>query len=95
MTVTDLHSKFEAKLLRPADPVSGGLRAFVVLPREASETLPRRGRTTVEGRINGRPFQATLEPDGRRSHWLPIGDELLAASGAEVGEIVALEIAPA
>jgi hypothetical protein len=66
----------------------------VVLPREVSETLPRRGRTTVAGTINGHDFQATLEPDGQLSHWLQIGDDLMAAAGAAVGKLASFEIAP-
>ena len=92
MTQADTKSRFEARLLRPAKPAGDGSWAFVVLPREASEKLPRRGRTTVEGTINGHPFQATLEPDGRLSHWLRVGRALLEAAGARVGEVVALEI---
>jgi hypothetical protein len=65
---------------------------FVVLPKDASEKLPRRGRTTVEGTINGYRFQATLEPDGQLSHWLRISKELQEAAGADVGDVVTLEI---
>ena len=68
--------------------------AFVVLPRGASEQLPRRGRTTVAGTLNGQPFQATLEPDGQLSHWLQVSTELLEAAGATVGDIVTIELAP-
>ena len=54
--------------------------------------LPRRGRTTVEGTINGRHFNALLEPDGQRSHWLRIDGELLEASGAAVGDVARFEV---
>jgi hypothetical protein len=43
--------------------------AFVVLPKAVSDTLPRRGRTSIVGSINGVSFQATLEPDGQLSQW--------------------------
>lgn len=56
--------------------------------------LPRRGRTTVEGTLNGCAFQATLEPDGQLSHWLRVNAALLSASGAGVGDVVTLEIMP-
>jgi hypothetical protein len=94
MTTVDGKSRFDAKLLRPAKPGDEGAWAFVVLPREASEQLPRRGRTTVEGTLNGQPFQATLEPDGQLSHWLQVDEVLLEAAGAAVGDIVSLELAP-
>ena len=94
MTTIDVKSRFEAKLLRPAKPDDDTSWAFVVLPRDASEKLPRRGRTTVEGTINGHPFQATLEPDGQLSHWLQVSRELYEAAGAAVGDIVTLELTP-
>ncbi|MVV51756.1 DUF1905 domain-containing protein [Pseudomonas sp. PB120] len=94
MTTIDVKSRFEAKLLRPAKPGDDKSWAFVVLPKEASDQLPRRGRTTVEGTINGQPFQATLEPDGQLSHWLQVSSALLDAAGAVVGDIVTLELAP-
>ena len=94
MATNDARSRFEAKLLRPAKPGDDGPWAFAVLPREASERLPRRGRTTVEGTINGHPFQATLEPDGQLSHWLKVGRDLLDAAGVAVGDIVTLELIP-
>lgn len=94
MSNIDVKSRFEAKLLRPAKPGDDRSWAFVVLPRDTSEQLPRRGRTTVEGTINGLPFQATLEPDGQLSHWLQISSGLLEAAGVVVGDIVNFEITP-
>lgn len=94
MATNDARSRFDAKLLRPAKPGDDGPWAFAVLPREASERLPRRGRTTVEGTINGHPFQATLEPDGQLSHWLKVSGDLLDAAGVAVGDIVTLELIP-
>lgn len=93
MSQVNSKSQFEAKLLRPQLPGDGSW-AFVVLPKEASEKLPRRGRTTVDGTINGHHFEATLEPDGQLSHWLRIGPELQEAAGAEPGDLVTMEIAP-
>ena len=51
--------------------------------------------TPIEGTINGVPFQAALEPDGEKSHWLKVDRKLSKAAGAEAGDIVTLEIAPA
>ena len=92
MTQSNTKSKFKAQLLRPAGAGSDPSWAFVVLPKSASERLPRRGRTTVEGTLNGSTFRATLEPDGQLSHWLRVGGELLEAAGASAGERVAFEI---
>lgn len=94
MAATDSKSGFKAKLHRPATPGPDAPWAFLVLPKEASQKLPRRGRTTVEGTLNGHPFQATLEPDGQLSHWLPLSDKLCKAAGADFGDMVTLEIMP-
>ena len=93
MTQSDTQSRFKTKLLRPAKPGSDAPWAFVVLPKSASAKLPRRGRTTVEGTINGHGFQATLEPDGQLSHWLRLNEELLNAAGLSVGDSATFEIA--
>lgn len=87
-------TQFQARLLRPLKAGSDTPWTFVILPREVSEQLPRRGRTSVAGTLNGASFSATLEPDGQLSHWLRVSEELRAASGAQVGDLVALEIAP-
>lgn len=84
---------FEAKLQRPAHP-KGAAWTFLVLPAAASAKLPTRGQTTVDGTLGGRPFQATLEPDGQGGHWLKVGRALREAAGVGAGDTVALEIAP-
>lgn len=90
-----MKSKFKTKLRRPAT-LSGSDSpwAFIVLPKSESDKLPRRGRTTIEGTINGCFFQVTLEPDGQLSHWLRVGKELLETTGASIGDNVTLEIMP-
>jgi hypothetical protein len=92
MPQEDTRSEFTARPLRPRTSESGNPWAFVVLPREASARLPRRGRITVSGAINGHGFQALLEPDGQKSHWLRIDEDLLRASGAKVGADADFEI---
>ncbi len=67
------------------------------LPQEASAQLPSRGMAMVEGTINGRLFQAPLEPDGQKSHWLKLGDlsdKVRQDIDAKVGDTVQLVIAP-
>lgn len=86
-------SRFEAKLLRPVEPRDASW-GFVLLPAEASARLPRRGRTSIAGTLNGVAFTATLEPDGRLSHWLKVDRPLREAAGAVIGDVVALEVAP-
>ncbi|MET0808755.1 MAG: YdeI/OmpD-associated family protein [Pseudoxanthomonas sp.] len=85
--------RFKATLLRPESP-KGATWAFLVLPADASAKLPTRSMTTVDGTLDGYPFQATLEPDGQGSHWMKVGRALREAAGAVVGDTVALEITP-
>jgi hypothetical protein len=92
MTKTASKIRFKAKLLRPAEAANGSSWTFLVLPGDASATLPTRSMTTVEGTINGYPFRATLEPDGQKSHWLKVTKKMREAAGAEVGDVVSLEI---
>ncbi|WP_116368168.1 DUF1905 domain-containing protein [Parahaliea mediterranea] len=87
-------SQCDAVLQRPLNPDDASGWTFLVLPRAVSDTLPRRGRTSVEGTLNGQPFTAQLEPDGNKSHWLRVDDALRKAAGAEVGDAVALTIQP-
>jgi hypothetical protein len=51
--------------------------------------------TAIEGTINGFAFQAVLEPDGQKSHWLKVDRKLSEGAGADAGDIVTLEVAPA
>jgi hypothetical protein len=95
MATTASTIRFQAKLLRPADAAEGESWTFLMVPKNASAKLPTRSMTSVEGTINGFAFQATLEPDGEGSHWLKVERELREAAGAEVDEVVTLEIAPA
>jgi len=102
MTKTTI--RFKAKLLRPAmEPArpradqraKANSWTFLILPKNASAKLPSRGMTAVEGTINGCPFQAVLEPDGQKSHWLRVDRKLSQAARADAGDVVTLEIAPA
>ncbi len=68
---------------------------FLILPKDASAKLPSRGMTAIEGTINDCPFQAVLEPDGQKSHWLRVDRKLREAASADAGDVVTLDIAPA
>jgi len=85
---------FKTKLLRPAKPGEDGSWAFLVLPKTASDTLPRRGRTSVDGTLNGFSFQATLDPDGQLSHWLKVSAALRQAAHVDFGDMVTVQISP-
>ncbi|MGK0189929.1 MAG: hypothetical protein ACI9R3_005748 [Verrucomicrobiales bacterium] len=93
MATQDSTSRFTTKLRRPAKPGAGSSWTFLVIPKAVSDTLPRRGRATVEGTINGHRFQATLDPDGQLGHWLKVSEKLRKAAGVEIGDRVTLEIA--
>ena len=93
MTKTTI--RFKANLLRPAESAKADSWTFLILPRNASAKLPSRGMTAIEGTINGFPFQATLQPDGQKSHWLKVDRKLSDAAGADAGDVVTLEIVPA
>jgi hypothetical protein len=96
--------RFKAKLLRPAmEPArpradqreNGESWTFLILPKNTRAKLPSRSVTAIEGTINGSPFQAALEPDGQKSHWLKVDRKLSKSVGVDAGDIVTLEIAPA
>ena len=87
--------RFKAKLLRPAENEKGDSWTFLIVPKTASAKLPSRSVTAIEGTINGSPFQAVLEPDGKQSHWLKVDRKLREAAGADAGDTVILEIVPA
>jgi hypothetical protein len=87
--------RFKAKLFRPAETEKAGSWTFLTLPKTASAKLPSRGMTAIEGTINDAPFEAVLEPDGQKGHWLKVERKLSEAAGVGAGDLVSLEIAPA
>ena len=93
-SATASNIRFTATLLRPKTDDTTVAWTFLTLPKQASARLPSRGMASVEGTFNGVAFCATLEPDGQGGHWLKVAPELRRAAGAEVGDVVALEIAP-
>jgi Bacteriocin-protection, YdeI or OmpD-Associated/Domain of unknown function (DUF1905) len=95
MTKTTSKVRFQTKLLRPAESAKGNSWTFLILPKNASAKLPSRGMTPVEGTLNAAPFHLMAEPDGQKGHWLKIDRKLSEAAGAEAGDMVTLEIAPA
>jgi uncharacterized protein YdeI (YjbR/CyaY-like superfamily) len=42
--------------------------------------------------MNGHSFQVLLEPDGQKSHWLRIDDDLLQTTRARIGDDAHFEI---
>jgi hypothetical protein len=71
-----------------------GSQTILKLPKTASRQLPSRGLSLVEGTLNGRSFQAALEPDGRGGHWCSISKTMLRAARAAAGDAVSVAIAP-
>jgi Bacteriocin-protection, YdeI or OmpD-Associated/Domain of unknown function (DUF1905) len=71
-----------------------GSEVILRLPEDASAKLPSRGQVAITGVMNRQGFQAVLEPDGRRGHWLKVDRTLQKAVGADAGNTVAVEIEP-
>jgi len=71
-----------------------GFQTIVRMPKSASRKLPSRGLSFVEGTFNQRPFQTTLEPDGKGSHWFKVGRAISKAGHLVAGDTVVVEIAP-
>ena len=94
MDKTQNNALFQTKLLNPLKSDNETPWAFVILPKNVSEILPRRGRTSVVAKINGHGFTATLDPDGQLSHWLKVSKELQNTAGVMAGDLVTLEIEP-
>lgn len=92
-TATSVPLRFKARLLRPAEPAGADWMFFVLAPA-TSARLPTRSQVSVEGKLGGQPFQATLEPDGEGSHWLKVEPALAGAAGVAAGDTVAVEMAP-
>jgi hypothetical protein len=84
--------RFSAKLFRPKATENIGSWTLLTLPKNASTKLPSRGMTIVEGTINGFPFRAALEPNGKGSHSLRVNKAMHDAAGADAGDTVTVEI---
>lgn len=85
---------FDAKLFTPDPTEKIASGTMLTLPKTASAKLPSKGMTMVEGVINGFPFQAALEPDGKRSHWFKLDETLLKGAKAKAGDTVNIAIEP-
>lgn len=84
---------------KTSGPAKAASWNFLILPKEASARLPSRGQVTVKGMLNGAPFQATLDPDGRGGHWLKVDRKLCNAAGRggdplKAGDVVDLTLTP-
>src|SRR6185503_13166273 len=82
--------RFSGKLFRPEATEKVASWTVLTLPRNASAKL--QGMTMVEGTINGFPFRAALEPNGKGSHWLRVNKVMQDAAGADDGNTVTVEI---
>jgi len=86
--------QFETKLFKIND------WTLLRLPESASAELPTRSMTMVSGTMNGVPFKALLEPDGRyspdkkSSHWFRPDEKLLKAASAKAGDTVQVTLEP-
>ena len=85
---------FKSVVHKPEKPADAGAWLFAVLPAQVSEKLPRRGRTSIVGQVNGIDFNVTLEPDGQLSHWLKLDSALVQAAQLMPGEPATFAIKP-
>lgn len=69
-----------------------GEPAFAEVPRKAGANLLAPGACTVEGTINGFPFRAALTRSTPDCVSIPVNPGLRTAAGANLGEIVQVEI---
>ena len=84
--------RFSAGLLRPDATEKVGSWTLLTLPRNASAQLPSRGMTMIEGTINGFPFRAAFEPNGKGSHCLRVNQAMHDAAGADAEDTVTMEL---
>lgn len=84
--------RFSAKLSEPKATSKTASWSLLTLPKSASAKLPLHDTTTVEGTINGFAFRTTLEPNGNGIYELRLSKALQEAAGAEIGEMVTVEI---
>jgi hypothetical protein len=89
---TESTIRFTARLVQPKETEEAESWSCLTLPQNASAKLQLPGRTMVEGTMNGFPFRAALEPDGKGSHWLRVNQVLHDAAGAGGGDTVTVEI---
>ena len=85
--------RFKARLLRPAKPADADW-LFFVLPEAASNAFTTRSQVSVDGSLDGQPFQVTLDPDGNGGHWMKVEADLAGAAGVEAGAMVEVRMAP-
>lgn len=85
--------QFRARPLRAKTTSEVQPWAFIVLPTEVSAVLPRRGRISVSAAVNGHTFTTQLEPDGQKSHWMRLDDDLLEGANAPIGSEATFSIA--
>ena len=95
--------RFKAKLFRPqwSRPALGRSEREARLLDLSHPAKERQCEAPFAGHDGDRrhhqwlPFSSQLEPDGQKSHWLKVDRKLREAAGAEAGDVVTLEIAPA
>jgi hypothetical protein len=69
-------------------------RTILQLPETASKKLSSRGQVAVHGTINGRSFQAVIEPDGNFGHWMRVEGGLQKATRLKPGDTAIVEVEP-
>ncbi len=86
--------RFKAKLYTPDEAARLRSSTLITLPKDASDQLPSRGMTMIEGTLNGSKFRVVLQPDGQGSHWFSVNKAMREAAGVDDGDNITLEIEP-
>ena len=54
--------------------------------------LPSKGMVMIKGLIKDKPFEVTLEPGGKGSHWFEIIDKMISEQNLKVADSVNMNI---
>jgi uncharacterized protein YdeI (YjbR/CyaY-like superfamily) len=74
--------EFEAVLERTGDRLNW---TVIRVPLDVAKTWGVRGQLRVKGEVNGFPFQSSLFPDGKGSHFLMVNKKMQAEAKATPG----------
>jgi len=84
MTTSEPELRFTGTLVHPSNPASW----TVVAVPGSREVFGTGNAVKAHGTIDGRPFTATLMPDGQGEHMLPVNGALRKTIGKQVGDVV-------
>jgi hypothetical protein len=91
MTTANVPQRLDHEFIAPIQK-DGAFATYVTVPGSA-ELLGTRRPVKVSGKIDGRPFTATLMPSGNGPHWLPLRAALCKLLGKDkAGDKVTVQL---